>query len=115
MGDALDLDDLDAALEGLSNKPGTPAGQAPVAQADAPTSVSEAPFAVPQAGPPPLVPGQPAVPPRAAPPPLTPPPVRAKKPAAPSPTAPTQWNGRTPFDDLFVSDTTPTPSARGGL
>ena len=39
---------------------------------------------------------------------LTPPPLRQRG-------SLTQWKGRTPFEELFVSDASPLPSSRGGL
>ena len=93
-GRGLDLDDLDQALTGLA---------APTSPASSPRSATPITIA-PLAGP-------------AGPPPLSPPPVRSRlKPGKDAPQiTPGQWNGRTPFDDLFVSDAAPLPSARGGL
>ncbi len=99
-GAGLDLDELDAALDGLSHK-----------QKAAATN-GESGDAAPQLG------AEGDVPPQVGPPGLPPPPPR--RPARRSSTKdagslPTQWNGRTNFDDLFVADTGPVPAGRGGL
>ncbi|MEO0813926.1 MAG: hypothetical protein AAFY60_13750, partial [Myxococcota bacterium] len=94
-GGSLDFDELDAALDGLSQK------KAAEGEAETPEGAPEAPDA--SAGPPPL---QPPPPPRR-------PPRRAssKDPSQ----LPDSWGGRTNYDDLFVVDTGSLPSARGGL
>ncbi len=90
-GESLDFDELDAALDGLSNKK------------DAETPGAE---------------GVPDVSVGAEPPPLQPPPPPRRPRRSVSrdlSQLPDSWGGRSNFDDLFVVDTGSLPSARGGL
>ncbi len=104
-GDGLDLDDLDAALDGLSQAPAQSEATPEVAPAGDGHSSQKAPadsLATVPGGPP------------GGPPPLSPPPVRRRATSRVTPAGPDGWSGRTAFDDLFVTDTAALPSARGG-
>ncbi|MBC7792125.1 MAG: hypothetical protein H7Z43_00325 [Clostridia bacterium] len=108
-GAGLDLDELDAALDGLSHKQkAAQVVQAEPASEGAPPTMSALEGSDVVGG---SVSGAPGAPP---PPPRRParPSVRAKDGSL---TLPASWSGRTNFDDLFVNDTAPMPAGRGGL
>ncbi|HSI06400.1 MAG TPA: hypothetical protein VLC93_18075, partial [Myxococcota bacterium] len=100
-GAGLDLDELDAALDGLSHKQKQAATNGESDGAATPTMSADGGEAGPSAGPP----GPPPPPRRPA----------RRSTTKDTGTLPTQWNGRTNFDDLFVTDTAAVPAGRGGL